>query len=147
MTPPCGWSAPSGRGYSLCDPGSYPREVIGQFVSDRCLVASKSRWSNAIIDCELTRHNIPSAGECPRAGTVPAAPSATVRPRQTQYGLNVYLLLGQRRRRWANLKPTLGQRIVFVGTLSGQFMKVNGQVNPCAAMARLNKVYYYYYYY
>ena len=30
--------------------------------------------------------------------------------------LNVGLLLLQRRRRWANSKPTLGQRIMFAGS-------------------------------
>ena len=28
---------------------------------------------------------------------------------------NVVLLFGQRRRRWANSKPTLGQRLMFLG--------------------------------
>ena len=31
---------------------------------------------------------------------------------------NVGLLLGQRRRRWANSKPTLGQRLMFPGDRS-----------------------------
>ena len=32
---------------------------------------------------------------------------------------NVGLLLGQRRRRWANKKPTLAQRLLFAGKTGG----------------------------
>ena len=33
------------------------------------------------------------------------------------YFTNVGSLLGQRRRRWANSKPTLGKRLMFAGLL------------------------------
>ena len=36
---------------------------------------------------------------------------------------NVGLLLGQRRRRWANSKPALGQRLMFAGHLLGKILK------------------------
>ena len=36
-------------------------------------------------------------------------------PAYTRRWPNVGLLLGQRRRRWANSKPTLGQRLMFAG--------------------------------
>ena len=36
-------------------------------------------------------------------------------PANTSRWPNVGLMLGQRRRRWANIKPTLGQHLVFEG--------------------------------
>ena len=39
-------------------------------------------------------------------------------PANTRHWTNVCLMLGQRRRRWANIKPTLVQRLVFAGILT-----------------------------
>ena len=39
-------------------------------------------------------------------------------PANTRRWLNVVLMLGQRRRQWANIKPTLRQRLVFAGLWS-----------------------------
>ena len=36
-------------------------------------------------------------------------------PANTRRWGNVGFMLGQRRRRWANIKPTLAQRLVFAG--------------------------------
>ena len=36
-------------------------------------------------------------------------------PVTTVHCLTVRLMLDQRRRRWSNIKPALGQRLVFVG--------------------------------
>ena len=40
----------------------------------------------------------------------------TLTPANMRRWPNVGLLLVQRRRRWANSKPTLGQRLIFAGT-------------------------------
>ena len=38
---------------------------------------------------------------------------------------NVVLVLGQRRRRWPNTKPTLGQLLVFAGTVRPLYLRTN----------------------
>ena len=38
----------------------------------------------------------------------------TALPTSIRHSPNVGLMLGQRRRRWANIKPTLGEYIVLV---------------------------------
>ena len=44
-----------------------------------------------------------------------ATPSGNVIPANTRRWPNDGLMLGQRQRRWANIKPTLLQRLVFAG--------------------------------
>ena len=41
-------------------------------------------------------------------------------PKNKKRLLNVVLILGQRRRRWANINPTFGQCLVFAGNYSNQ---------------------------
>ena len=41
----------------------------------------------------------------------------TLQPENTRCWSNVWLMLVQRRRRWTNIKPTLGQRLLFSGYL------------------------------
>ena len=47
-------------------------------------------------------------------------------PANTRRWTNVGLMLGQRRRRWANIKPTLVQRLV----LAGEYKKKDRNSNP-----------------
>ena len=44
----------------------------------------------------------------------------TACPKNKKRLLNVVLILGQRRRRWANINPTFGQCLVFAGNYSNQ---------------------------
>ena len=48
------------------------------------------------------------------------APNLCGRPANTTHWNNVGLMLSQRRRRWANIEPTVFQRVVFAG-LVGQW--------------------------
>ena len=48
-------------------------------------------------------------------------------PANTRRWPNVGLMLAQRRRRWANVSPTLGQQLVFAGIISKLLSKPNFQ--------------------